>query len=422
MYLALRDFAVLLSLAEVVHSDEYSFSGDWQGYMPDVQLQSPFSKHCTKSRYTAFETVNTPISFSTSPLEQFEAPKLRPLNTTSGEQWAFDGTSASGLAGLLIGFYRDSAYAFLGPGNLRLSLDVVWENGTRFSVVDYLEESTVEECEDATRGMWAKPGHRYSFEISRDLETAKIEFDTPVVKGSFLINSIAPARYPDGSTFPSENASTWNAPFLHWNEPIPAGHSTVDMMVDGTPFKWTGMGGHERWWAPYSWLQIMKGWQALRAVVGPYSLSYWAPTSRIDDGVLYPSAFLTADGKKIFATRNMLVSVTEDYLVYKPTYDGVVSGSLENQATGYEFHLVSPSADKYWKFIFEHKNMEFEFALGGGSGGTAFVGLASGGEMKELPYEGVFFNEHVDISDLAIPSVYVYAASWFYRIKALFIF
>jgi hypothetical protein len=376
------------------------------------------AESCKSSHRKQFERVKRPVWFSTSPQDSFAAPKIEPLNSTAGDQWAFDGTSASGKAGFLIGFYRDPSYSFLGPGNFRLSLDVVWDDGTTWSLVDYLQNSTITTCAQSTKGTWSKPDHKYSFEISADNQNVVVSFDTPSVQGSFSIVSTAPARYPDGSVFPSETATTFNAPSLHWVEPIPAGIVDIDLNIEGRPFRWTGLGGCEHWWSTHSWLSIMKGWTALRASIGPYTLSYWAPTSRFTNK-LYPSPFLTKDGEKIFATQNSVISTTNDYFTYKTFSNGTAGKAGPD---GYVIRLVSPNQGKEWQFEFTNQNMEFEFEIGRGSGsGSAYVGTARGGEVERKEYQGIFFHEHVDIGNLVVPKLYVILAMWFYWVKSFFL-
>lgn len=397
--------------------------------------------------------IDGPVSIASNISSQLAAPQLvAGLNSSAGEQWAFDATSADGTSGLLIGFYHDPTYAFLGPGNLRLSLDAVWPNGSTWSLVDYLSQANIDMCDQGTTGVWSKKqgpvSSSYSFSITADNSLATLEFHTPRLQGSISIKSIVPARVADGSstnTLANTTAppqSTFNAPALHWSEPIPAGRATVDLILDGSPLRWEGMGGAERWWAGQGWLDALQGWRAVRAVVGPYVLTYWAPTSRLNSGTLYPSAFLARSGKKIFhATRSgpSLDSTTnqEPYIEYRgipaDTTSDSGSGSGSNTKTqnnhhnqnhhrgaikGYIVHLVAPRESRRWEFTLTHRNLEFEFDLGDGSGGVAYVGVAAGGEFGDDVYQGVFFNEWVDVAKLKVPGVYVWAARWFYWVKA----
>lgn len=65
--------------------------------------------------------------------------------------------------------------------------------------------------------------------------------------------------------------------------------------------------------------------------------------------------------------------------------------------------MVSPSSGAHWSFHLEHQRILFEFNLGRGAGGTAFMGPASGGEKDGEQFEGTFLNEAVDLGNLWIP-------------------
>lgn len=64
---------------------------------------------CQISNLTAYEMAKgRHISeFTTSAIEHLELPKIRPLNSSGGEQWEFDGVSEDGMQLFVFGFYRD---------------------------------------------------------------------------------------------------------------------------------------------------------------------------------------------------------------------------------------------------------------------------------------------------------------------------
>ncbi|KAF9252040.1 hypothetical protein DTO006G1_2787 [Penicillium roqueforti] len=391
--------------------------GDEGKYIQTIEQQLDLPTTCQTSHLTAFETANPSILLSTSPLDPFDAPKFSALNRTAGEQWAFDGTSASGRSGLLLGIYRDASYAFLGPGNFRVSLDVVWDNGTTFSTVDYLARSVVHVCENQVVGIWASAiDEYYVFQATRDSKHARVHIHTKEVTGSFAIHSTTPSRYPNGALVSDKVASTWNAPMLHWGEPIPAGGIEVDLTIQGSAFRWTGLGGHDRWWSGKGWLEILTKWEAVRLTAGPYSLSFWQPTSRLN-GVSYPSPFLTKHGVNVFSAQRNSVSETDNHILYRSAPAPRDGGSMHDPV-GYEIELISPSVGKKWSFTLEYRNQEFAFDLGGGAGGSAYVGRVKGGEDGEEPYEGVFFIEHVDVESLTVPKLYVIVCEWYYQFRA----
>ncbi|KAL4868670.1 hypothetical protein BDV12DRAFT_185731 [Aspergillus spectabilis] len=252
-------------------------------------------------------------------------------------------------------------YAILGTGNFRVSLDLLLENGTVYSQDHHVAHSVVEECESGVTGTWFSSDVRYTFEVTNDYKYARINVETPRITGIFEIHSSAPARYPDGSVYPNENARTTAAPFFYWVQPIPTGRISVDLTVEGTPAKWTGLGGLERLWCAFSWFTLLEGMNVVRSEVGPYQLTYLAFKSHIlTPGVTYPSVFLSLNGEKIFPATKGFVSATEDYVTLSKKYDGVVAGNLADRATGHVLNL---------------------FALGEGSGGSGFAAHARGGEL-----------------------------------------
>lgn len=397
-------------------------------------------EQCTHFAFSAFEPLRTGhVSLaSLVPAHQLAAPKIdTQFNASVNEQWAFDATSADGTSGLLMGFYHDPTYAFLGPGNLRLSFDLVWPNGSTWSLVDYLHQADVHVCDQGTTGIWSKTNGdtQYSFFMAADNSVAILTLLTARVQGTVKIRSAVPARFANESLAESSKEQlfpTLDAPELHWAEPIPAGSAEVDLTLDGWPLRWDGMGGADRWWAARAWIDAMQGWRAVRAVAGPYVLTYWAPTSRLNRGVLYPSAFLAYRGRRVFLATQSGPSLPSDggevaFVEYRGIFSngtlaggggGDVGSARHGVFRGYLITLAESSQGKRWEFTLTHKNKEFEFDLGGNSGGVAHVGTVSGGEVGGVTHHGVFFNEWVDISGFTVPSIYTIAASWYYRTKA----
>ena len=353
------------------------------------------SDGCFLSRIDAFETVKTPIWLSTSPLDSFERPKMSAVNGSAWEQWYFDSVSSSGKAGFGMAFARDPSYKPFGQGVLRVEVSFVFENGTQVQATDFLAESRVQDCCGEVHGLWNSTDRYYAFHISADLKEATVSIDTPKVKGSFTIHSYSPARYPDGSTHPSTTASTDSCPFLHFTESIPTGAIDFDFLIGGEPLVYSGLGGHNHLWAAKNWFDIVQGWYAIRGNAGPYSWSLWSPTSKINPGVVYPSAFLIHDGEKIFSTQKAGKSDTEDYMIFGLTFGGSMHSSIGDISTGWTMEFVSPSQNKKWRFETEHNNVAFEMGLGERTGLTAFVDTVEGGEVGGEVFQGVSIGEQV---------------------------
>ncbi|KAI9751191.1 MAG: hypothetical protein M4579_006170 [Chaenotheca gracillima] len=385
---------VLFLVSCVAHGWEYGWPEEWNDKWSE-SAQEPFSDDCTTSHLKAFEMAKpkTSVFYSTGPKDDFEAPKILPLNSTAGEQWEFDGIAEDGLRSFIFGFYRDPNYAILGSGNFRLSVEITHANGTRFAQVDYPSESIVSSCADGTRGVWRSKDFSYTFEINKDMSRARIGLNTPRVKGNVFIKNITPPRYADGSTWPSETASTEAVPFFNWVEPIPVGTVDVDLVVQGETYQFSGMGGHERLWGAFSWFTCLQGMTAVRTMLGPYALSYVSFVSNIEKGLFKPSVVLSENGKQIFSSTLGNESSTEDYVRLTKTYGGAVTGTLRDKVTGYELELVSPETAKHFTFIIEHRNVGFEYILGEGVGGSGFSGSVRGGHIGMEQFDGIAFTE-----------------------------
>ncbi|KAL2132703.1 hypothetical protein VTI74DRAFT_3466 [Chaetomium olivicolor] len=394
------NIAVLLPLVSLIAGWEYSWPNEWTQEWP-VYADDWSSEDCKVSTLDAFEMQKgrKVVFFSTDPLDDPEAPKMLPLNSTGGEQWEFDGVSEDGLLAFCLGFYRDPNYAILGTGNLRLSAEFSRANATRFVRVDYATSSSVESCPWGTRGVWRGDDYSYTFEVTRDMKLARLGVDAPDLKGSMLLKSVIPPRYPDGSTYPNKDASTEVVPYFRWIEPMPVADVHVDLEIEGKPYKWSGLGGHERLWTPFSWFTSLRGFSAIRVRTGPYAATHLNFMSAIEKGLEKPSTVLAKDGEVIFSTTRHEPSDVEDYAVFTKTYDGRVKGSLKEKATGYELIMVSPGAKKQWSFSMAHESIGFEYMLGEGVGGTGFSGRAVGGPIGLKQYFGPMFAENLQFPE-----------------------
>lgn len=251
----MQSFILLcFAVASLVHGWEQAWPPHWQEN-DRSQDQMPLSKQCETSNLTAFEMIKGRqiVDLTTSAMENFETPKISPLNSSAGEQWEFDGVSDDGMQSFVFGFYRDPNYAILGAGNFRLSIEFAFADRTRFYEVYYPSRSVVETCSYGTRGVWVddRDGYRFSFQVAADMSEAVVYLDSSTVTGKVMIKSRARPLTADGHVWPAENASTVGVPFFHWAEPIPAGTVEVDVVIQDQAFAFRGMGGHERFWSAF---------------------------------------------------------------------------------------------------------------------------------------------------------------------------
>lgn len=377
-------------------------------------------EECDVSRMSAFGPLvsgSVPFSEPANPLN----PHFQSLNTTTGEQWEFDAVSLDGAAGLLIAFYRDPEFSFLGPGNLRINLDVAFSDGNTASLIDYAEQSIIEVCPNVITGTWLRAGASYKFIIATDSSWASLTLNSPSINGTIDLKSIAKPRSADGSIWrqsgDSESTNHPTIPGMHWMEPMPAARSSASLTVKGSSLSIVGgIGGAERIWQSQTWFDMLKGYTFFRAVVGPYTMSYWSSVCK-DDGSEVGNTMLWYKGKPIFASSDRTESARQkgiqgDFFVYQPTYSGSLRSTVgKHVPTGYNIRMISPSRDTQWNFHLEHKRILFEFNLGRGAGGTAFMGPAIGGEKGREQFDGTFLNEAVDLSTLWIPA-WVSSALW----------
>ncbi|KAI6084055.1 hypothetical protein F4821DRAFT_243687 [Hypoxylon rubiginosum] len=379
-----------------IASSRHTISTDREG--GDAEDHAATSEGCIVSRMSRWDMARTgkEISFSTNPLDNFEAPRVELLNSTTGEQWEFDGISEDGRQAVMIGFYRDPSFAFLGTGNLRFYLEFSFPNGSRYSIVDYAEESIIDICTGrGTRGTWTGAGRTYTFEVSDSMSNAKVTMNSPEVSGTITLESIAPPRYADNSIWPSPNASTMPIPYFHWVEPIPAANSKLDIILNGKPVSWSGIGGHERLWGAFNWYTCVHAMTAIRFRAGSYAVSLVEFNSNIYKNLTVSSVILVQGGDVVFKTRRVQSSETEDYMELFKIYSskGVTTSALSDKVTGLELILRSPGRDLTWKFSLRHLNIGFEHRFSQGMGSTGYSGVANGGLVGTGQNYGPAFSE-----------------------------
>ncbi|KAK2052082.1 hypothetical protein LY76DRAFT_598875 [Colletotrichum caudatum] len=352
---------------------------------------------CQISNLTAYEMAKGRklVDITKGATENFEIPKINPLNSTAGEQWAFDGVSADGMQSFIFGFYRDPNYSILGAGNFRLSLEFGFADGSRFAELYYAERSVLETCPQGVRGVWysEKEGYRFSFLVSADMSESLVTLHSDTIKGTITTKSKALPITADGHVWPNENATTEPVRHLHWSQPIPAGTLDFDVEIKGKRITWSGIGGHERFWTAFSWFTCLKNLQGVRAIIGPYVLSFFRFESNLDHDHVHQSTALFRDGVPVFRSTSTTPSDTDDYVLAQKTYGGAITGTLKDKVTGFEFELVSPSNKRHYTFFLEHKNVAFEYVLGEGVGGSGFSGIARGGHIGQDQYDGVSLSE-----------------------------
>ncbi|KAK6844096.1 hypothetical protein PG995_014206 [Apiospora arundinis] len=188
------------------------------------------------SNLTAYEMAKgrQAVDFTRDAMENFETPKIRPLNSSAGEQWEFDGVSADGMQSFVFGFYRDPNYAILGTGNFRLSMEFAFAGRTRFYEVYYPERSVVESCPQGTRGMWydEKDGYKFSFLVNAEMSEAIVTLKSDTLDGKVFIQSKArpPHRRRAGTESPVRGIVQNGVPIFQSTHP-PNSSATDDYVL-----------------------------------------------------------------------------------------------------------------------------------------------------------------------------------------------
>ncbi|KAI3317857.1 hypothetical protein HD806DRAFT_513988 [Xylariaceae sp. AK1471] len=385
----------------------------WSSIDPTIE-----ETECTASRTTAFEQVAGPIEFSDSPTQHPEIPRLSALNATAWEQWEFDATAADGMSGIVVGFSRDASYHFFGQGNLRVEFYMILDDGTVVQDLDYVDESVVTTCAEHVTGLWRSKTRSYGFRVSTDMSRAEAWWRTARSKGSLRIDSDTAPNLADGNLWPNATGSVEMAPSLYMSHPIAGGRAVAEHTVGRRNLRFEGRGAHSRIWAKDSWFKICEGWNAIRAFVGPYTLTYWRPVSRIRKGVPFYSAQLFKDGELLVGTsgisnndsngnndneassefRSEKNAELQDYATLTHDFGGQVRGNMADRSTGHYIEFVSPRlGGKRWRFLAEHKRKKFDMNMGGGLGLSGFTTRVTGGEVggDEAPMEGFGWSEQV---------------------------
>ncbi|KAI1424629.1 hypothetical protein F5Y12DRAFT_431297 [Xylaria sp. FL1777] len=398
-----------------------AFSPAWLEDWPSTQqpLSSEDDVHsCQISHVTRHDMARGPerVQIVTSDTLgwDWEQPAIDPMNSTAGEQWEFDGVSSDGTQAFIFGVYRDPNYSFLGTGNLRVHVEFVFGDGSRYAVVDYAEEATVTTCQSrGTRGVWKGPGFVYTFEITEEMSRARWTMESADVNATVEMKSLSRPRYPDNTMWSKERAQGPVAvvPHFFWAEPIPTADVKVEVAVKATRHSWTGVGGHERLWAAFNWRTCLRNLKIVRLQSGPFSLSLWEfGSSRVPD-VTFSSVAMFENGEKIFGVAGTSygnpaaeVEVVEEggnRLELRRLYDGrgITTEHLRDKVTGLEVRLERPKEGLEWVFTVTFKKIGFEYVLTEGRGGTGYAGVVSGGRIGSQDEQGPAFVEIMRLPD-----------------------
>ena len=335
---------------------------------------------------TASETFNGSSQVDTSPLTSFAAPKLDSINASNWDEWYFDGISEDGSTGLSILFARDGTLSRWELPNLRVSLDCVWSNGTKFTTMMFANTSSVLEHEGTITGEWSGRDWNATFLTDTNNSKVVIIFEGQQIHGRYEVLSSTKAHYANNYTFSDDRGSVVFAPMIHWNEAIPAGKLLANFSIQGESLQISGYGGWDHNWGPWAYDYFAAHWRWMRAILGPYTMIFWVHTSAIDNNT-YTSAFL-------FEGERVLFESTDNERIHLGLrYDGQVHGQFRDLSTGFDVQFKQDE-NKSWKFQIDHQNVVFESdTLSANNEYSRFTNTASGGLVGGETFKGVAVNE-----------------------------
>ena len=362
----------------------------------EQKIISPsLSGNCTESNIEANKIVDGSVEILPyDPASNNVFPKIPNLNASTWELYFFDAVSLDSAA-VTLSFFRDG-------GRLKTQILAIWPDGETFITEVFAEQSSIKSCEaEGVKGIWQGEHESTSFELSQDLKEATIKLDLPTTGGSISFSSAMLDRTVDLEENEEKEALRLLAPSIYWLQPIPRASVQVDLNINGRDLVFTGLGGLDRFWTPYSWMTLMDESVYLRAHAGHYTLLILRILSRVDRGIPHASVYLFHNGERIFATQNERISLHEDYYLFKKTFHGEVRGSFQDSNTGTVIDLVSWKSKKHWRFEMEHGSIWWNLPTGPtGTGNTGFIDKVSGGEVDGEVFEGKGTTGHCQLPSL----------------------
>ncbi len=346
-------------------------------------ISSSLSNNCTESNIEANKIVDGSVEILPyDPASNNIFPKIPNLNASTWELYFFDAVSLDSAA-VTLSFFRDG-------GRLKTQILAIWPDGETFMTEVFAKESRIKSCEaESVKAIWQGEDESTSFELSQDLQEATVKLDLPTTGGSISLSSVILNRTVGLEENEEREALSLLAPTVYWLQPIPRASVQVDLNINGRDLIFTGLGGLDRFWTPYSWMTLMDESVYLRAHAGPYTLLVLRLLSRIDRGIPHASVYLFHNGERVFATQNERVSLHEDYYSFKKTFHGEVRGSFQDGNTGTVIDLVSQESKRHWRFEMQHGSVWWNLPTGPtGTGNSGFVDKVSGGEVGGEAFEG----------------------------------
>ncbi|KAF7549495.1 hypothetical protein G7046_g8328 [Stylonectria norvegica] len=230
----------------------------------------------------------------------FDGSHVSPINASSYEWWYFDVVSDDGLTSVVLTFYTAPTSGFLGGGPSNNILPVTITVGTPgneyrgFYERSYATQAVIESYGNGASGQWLGTG--YEFCGASDLSNYKVKVASAsqLVSGTVNFKAIAPAHYNCGPVGAGQEMFAF--PGLGNMIGISDAVAHVDLVVNGTVVKFTGLGYHDKNHGniPFQTALLKTTWGHGR--VGPYSVVWAIPIERAT-GKTYSTGYVAASGK-----------------------------------------------------------------------------------------------------------------------------
>lgn len=137
----------------------------------------------------------------TSGASDLDAPKIRPVNSSSFDWWYFDVVSSDpgSLASVVVAFYTTTANAFpfLAPSNTTTvaQIAISFPNGTTFGATVNANGATVTSDENLSSGDWHDSGFKWTH-TGDSTYTVVVDAPDIEVKGTIVFHSVCPQYRP----------------------------------------------------------------------------------------------------------------------------------------------------------------------------------------------------------------------------------
>ncbi|MCJ1400030.1 hypothetical protein MMC11_003233 [Xylographa trunciseda] len=228
-----------------------------------------------------------------------DAPKDKTINATSYDWWYFDAVSEDQQSSVVCTFLAAPGTGFplnQLPDNAMLQVIIfVSYPGQPVSSFSMLPatEATVVSVGNGASGHWEGSG--VGFVGTPDLSTYVVYVDSPNIglKGSMTFHSVAPAHYPCGPAEAGQNMAIM--PGVGWANAMPDATTDVELHVNGTTVKFTGVGYHDKNWGDTDFNDNVDSWYWGHGRLGPYSIVWYDGLS--PNGLESVSGYVARDGK-----------------------------------------------------------------------------------------------------------------------------